>query len=151
MSSFDHAEFAEFINGLNLRFFKPYEFLVLGGRHTDPHSPAYGKNTLPPRMLWANIARTAQVLDAFRLRIGAPVRITNAYRSPEYNKAIGGAKASQHVEFNALDFIVEGGSRPSHWVRTLRGMRDEEKLFKGGIGQYPSFAHLDTRGSNADW
>ena len=151
MSGFDHAEFAEFITGLNLRYFKPYEFLVLGGRHSDPHSPAFGKNSLPPRHLWPRIARTAQILDAFRLRIGAPVRITNAYRSAEYNKAIGGAKASLHVEFNALDFVVEGGSRPSHWVSTLRVMRDEEKMFKGGIGHYPSFAHLDTRGSNADW
>ena len=24
-------------------------------------------------------------------------------------------------------------------------------LFKGGVGQYPGFTHMDTRGSNADW
>ncbi|MDM7954936.1 D-Ala-D-Ala carboxypeptidase family metallohydrolase [Blastomonas sp.] len=151
MSGFDHAAFAEFVTGLNLRFFKPYEFLVTGGRHSDPHSPAFGKNTLPPRELWSNMARTAQVLDAFRLRIGAPVRITNAYRSPEYNRAIGGAKNSQHMKFNALDFVVEGGSTVGQWVRTLRVIRNEEQMFKGGIGQYSSFAHVDTRGVNVDW
>ena len=151
MSGFDHAAFADFINGLNLRFFKQYEFLVLGGRHSDPHSPAFGKNTLPPRDMWSQMALTAQILDAFRLRIGAPVRITNAYRSPEYNRAIGGAKGSQHMKFNALDFVVEGGSTVGHWVRTLRVMRNEERMFKGGIGQYSSFAHLDTRGVNVDW
>ena len=151
MSGFDHAAFTDFINGLNLRHFKPYEFLVLGGRHSDPHSPARGKNTLPPRELWPRMARTAQILDAFRLRIGAPVRITNAYRSAEYNRAIGGAKQSLHVDFNALDFVVEGGSTPGHWVRALRVMRNEENMFKGGIGHYPSFAHVDTRGVNADW
>lgn len=149
--SFDHAAFADSVTSWNLRFFKPYEFLVLGGRHNDPHSPAFGKNRLPPADLWPRMMRTAQILDAFRLRIGAPVRITNAYRSAEYNKAIGGAKASQHVNFNALDFVVEGGSTPAQWVRALRGMRDDEGMFKGGVGLYPGFAHLDTRGVNADW
>lgn len=149
--SFDHAAFAGQVTSWNLKFFKPYEFLILGGRHGDPQSPAFGKNRLPPQELWPRMMRTAQILDAFRLRIGAPVRITNAYRSPEYNKAIGGARSSLHVEFNALDFVVEGGSTPAQWVRTLRGMRNDEKLFKGGVGLYPSFAHVDTRGENADW
>lgn len=149
--SFDHAAFADQVTSWNLRFFKPYEFLILGGRHNDPQSPAFGKNRLPPQELWPRMMRTAQILDAFRLRIGAPVRITNAYRSPEYNKAIGGARSSLHVEFNALDFVVEGNSTPAQWVRTLRGMRNDEKLFKGGVGLYPSFAHVDTRGENADW
>ena len=149
--SFDHAAFADQVTSWNLKFFKPYEFLILGGRHGDPQSPAFGKNRLPPQELWPRMMRTAQILDAFRLRIGAPVRITNAYRSPEYNKAIGGARSSLHVEFNALDFVVEGGSTPAQWVRTLRGMRNDEKLFKGGVGLYPSFSHVDTRGENADW
>lgn len=149
--SFDHAAFTEQVTSWNLRFFKPYEFLVLGGRHSDRQSPAFGKNRLPPQDLWPRMMRTAQILDAFRLRIGAPVRITNAFRSPEYNKAIGGAKSSQHMNFNALDFVVEGGSTPAQWARALRGMRDEERLFKGGVGLYLGFVHVDTRGENVDW
>lgn len=69
MSSFDHAAFADYVSGWNLRFFKPYEFLVLGGRHSDPHSPAFGRNTLPPRELWPNMAATAHVLDVSKAKL----------------------------------------------------------------------------------
>jgi hypothetical protein len=34
--------------------------------------------------------------------------------------------------------------------RILREMRDEG-LFRGGIGRYPTFTHVDVRGKNADW
>jgi hypothetical protein len=27
----------------------------------------------------------------------------------------------------------------------------KEGVFKGGVGRYPGFTHIDTRGSNADW
>lgn len=151
MSVFDPDQFADFINSLNLRHFAPYEFLVMGSRHNDPNSPCRGKNTMPPQALWPNIAKTAQILDDFRRRIGSPVRISNAYRSLAYNKCIGGATSSQHMRFNALDFSVEGNSRPSDWARLLRSMRDDEGLFLGGVGLYATFVHLDTRGSNADW
>lgn len=143
--------FVEFVSGLNLRHFKPYELLVMGDRHGDPHSPCHGLNMPPPRELWLNIVPTVRILDQLRDRLGAPIRITNAYRSPGYNKCIGGAKESQHTAFRALDFYAEGGSRPVDWANMLRSMRDTEKLFRGGVGLYSSFVHLDTRGTNADW
>ena len=151
MTDFNSTEFNDFINSLNLTYFKPYEFLVMGSRHNDPNSPCRGKNTLPPRDLWLNIVKTARILDMFRSRIAAPVRISNAYRSPAYNRCIGGATSSMHMKFNALDFSVEGMSRPSDWARLLRSMRDDEGLFIGGVGLYSTFVHLDTRGTDADW
>ena len=99
MSQFDATAFSDQVGSWNLRYFKPYEFLVLGGRNGDEQSPAFGKNTYPPDSLWSRMIATAQVLDNFRELIGAPVRITNAYRSPAYNKAIGGASASLHMQF----------------------------------------------------
>lgn len=151
MSKFDQRSFSDRVYSWNLRYFRPYEFLVLGGSHGDPNRPGYGKNTYPPEELWGNMAETARVIDLFRELVGAPVRITNAYRSPAYNKAIGGARNSQHMQFCALDFVVESASRPSHWARIMRQIRDEQDEFKGGIGLYNSFVHVDTRGSNANW
>ena len=35
-------------------------------------------------------------LQALRNRLGKPLVLTSAYRSPEHNRAVGGAKASKH-------------------------------------------------------
>ncbi|HEY9037683.1 MAG TPA: D-Ala-D-Ala carboxypeptidase family metallohydrolase [Roseovarius sp.] len=146
----DYAEFDAFMKTLGLKNFTTDEFLVLGGAHNTPGGPCAGQNTPPPRHLWTRIAQTAQVLDHLRDRLGKPIAITNAYRAPAYNTCIGGASGSQHMEFTALDFTVLG--MPAAEVATaLRWLRDKEGFFKGGIGRYNSFTHVDTRGHNATW
>ena len=150
-AAFDEAAFNAFVNGLGLSHFKPYELLAMGAKHANPHSPCHGLNTLPPAELWPNIGSTIRQLDSLRARLGAPIRLLSLYRSPSYNTCIGGAGESQHMHFNAIDFMAEGMSRPVDWARTLRSMRDDEQLFQGGVGLYGSFVHVDTRGSNADW
>ena len=144
-----YAEFDDFIKGLGLAYFNTDEFLILGGSHNGT-GPCAGKNTYPPKSVWANMAKTAQALDAFRARLGKPIAITNAYRGPAYNACIGGARSSQHMKFCALDFKVSGMAAPDV-AMALRIMRDREGLFLGGIGRYNSFTHVDTRGSNATW
>lgn len=146
----DEADFNAFIKSLGLKNFKPYEFLIKGHRNSDADSPAFQTNTNPPRELWPNIAPTARVLDLLRGRLDAPIRTLSAYRSPAYNRAIGGARQSQHMRFSAVDFVAQGNSTPLDWAATLRGMRDEG-LFLGGIGVYPTFVHIDTRGFNANF
>ena len=49
-------------------------------------------------------------LDELRERAGVPMVITSSYRSPEYNRAVGGAKDSAHTDVpcNAVDI----GERP---------------------------------------
>jgi len=77
------------------------------------------------------------------------VRITSSYRSPEYNRAVGGAPLSQHKRFNAADLQCDGVT-PHEVFKILEAWRWQGK-FKGGLGQYPTFVHIDTRGSNATW
>ncbi|MGB0931696.1 MAG: S8 family serine peptidase, partial [Chitinophagales bacterium] len=146
----DFEDFVTFVNELNLRYFKAHEFWVKGSRHNNPQSRAYRLNTNPPREKWENLAKVAKVLDELRHRIGSPITISSAYRSPAYNATIGGASRSQHVEFAALDFTVRGGGSPQDWARILQEMRTED-LFHGGIGIYPSFVHVDIRGYDSDW
>ena len=146
----DYAEFDGFIRSLNLKNFSTDEFLVLGGSHNTPGGPCAGKNTYPPKHLWPRIAKTAQVLDHLRDRLGKPIAITNAYRAPAYNACIGGASGSQHMQFTALDFRVQGMNAPDV-AQALRWLRDKENFFQGGIGRYNSFTHVDTRGTNATW
>jgi hypothetical protein len=146
----DSRTFDEYLlDKAKLKFFAPSEFLIRGTAHGTPGSPGYGLNTDPPRELWKNIVPTAKLLDQLRERLDTPIRIISAYRSPEYNRAIAGAHASMHIEFRAVDFICSW-ALPDKWVQELLAMR-HEKIFKGGIGRYGSFVHVDTRGWNADW
>lgn len=146
----DEADFTAYIKSLGLKHFKPHEFLLKGDSNANPGSAAFQKNTNPPRELWPNIAPTAKVLDILRGRLDAPIRLSSVYRSPAYNAAIGGAKDSQHVQFRAVDFVAQGNSTPLDWAAALKSMR-AEGLFLGGIGIYPTFVHVDTRGFNVDF
>jgi uncharacterized protein YcbK (DUF882 family) len=90
------------------------------------------------------------VLEKFRQEIGKPVVLTSVYRSPRYNASVGGARRSQHKEFCAIDFKVVGAGGPSDWARVLRRLRDNG-VFRGGVGLYNTFVHVDTRGYNVNW
>lgn len=47
-------------------------------------------------------------LDLVRERAGVPMKITSSYRSPEYNKSVGGAKDSAHTDV-PCDAVDIGG------------------------------------------
>jgi uncharacterized protein YcbK (DUF882 family) len=48
------------------------------------------------------------VLEYIRIRFGKPVTINSGYRSTKLNKAIGGAKNSQHMTGQAADIEIVG-------------------------------------------
>ena len=104
-------------------------------------------NTDPPAELWPNMEQTAKVLEEARNRFGKPIRISSAYRSPAYNKRIGGVSNSTHVKFNATDLVSD---KPAKLYLVLMDLR-REGMYKGGLGLYRSFVHMDTRGYNATW
>jgi uncharacterized protein YcbK (DUF882 family) len=52
-----------------------------------------------------------QKLELLRSAIGdKPITITSGYRTPEYNKKVGGVTNSQHIRGNAADIMVKGMS-----------------------------------------
>jgi hypothetical protein len=99
-----------------------------------------------------NIIPTARVLDTLRQYYGLPIYILSSYRSPEYNRKVGGAKNSLHLVFNALDFTVANKSDIKLLYNKLVKWDEEHKfdfLSKSGtmgLGLYKYFIHLDTRG-----
>ena len=136
---------AFFQNALpDIRHFEWHEFLVKGASHVGN-----SLNIDPPPELWGNVIALARVLDAFREAMGKSVVLTSVYRSPAYNKAIGGASRSQHMAFTAADLKVAGGNT-GQWAEQLKKLR-QQGLFEGGIGIYNSFVHVDTRGTRVDW
>lgn len=70
---------------------------------------------------------------------GGPLKVNSAYRSPEKNKAVGGAKNSQHVHGNAFDIDVSG---MPHDQRVNLINQAREAGFRG-IGVYDNALHFD--------
>jgi len=144
------AGFQHFVDGLGLRYFSARELLFLGG--SNESGTCAGLNDLPPEALWPNIAKTARMLDEIRHRLGYSVTILSGYRSPDYNRCIGGEAGSLHMRFNAIDFV---GSKDNSrtWWEVAKSVRLSDPDFKGGIGYYrvKKFVHIDTRGTNANW
>lgn len=138
------TDYTEFLRGLQLRHFKPREI-------TDQARRIRGitENSLPPKSKWKNMAPTLWVADQVRHETGIIITITSAYRSPAYNKAVGGAPLSRHKENDALDLIPKNATSRKLFNALLK-MR-QGGSFKGGLGLYKSFVHLDTRGTNATW
>jgi len=107
------------------------------------------RNTIPPRILWKNIVPTLRILDDLRDELKAPVVISSTYRAPAYNRAVRGKKDSRHLLFDAVDFSVRGVT-PARAAAVLIQWRNDGR-FRGGVGIYPRFVHIDTRGVNATW
>lgn len=82
--------------------------------------------------------------------------VNSWYRSPNYNRSIGGASNSMHLYGKATDvqiIIRHRGKRvklkPS--FVGLLAARYVPAFNAGGIGVYPTFTHLDHRGYRARW
>ncbi|MBK5946474.1 peptidase M15 [Rhodobacter veldkampii DSM 11550] len=77
-------------------------------------------------------------LQALRDRLGKPLIVRSAYRSPEHNRAVGGAKASKHMDGTAFD-IAMANHDPAAFEATARAVGFL------GFGYYPrsGFMHID--------
>lgn len=151
-----HQDFEEFVDSLGLKFFRGHEFTEYWTRQRGNV-----QNECPPQTIWHRIVPTLLVVDRIRLVLGHPITINSTYRSPRYNKAVGGESNSFHMRFMAMDFSsAHARARELHEVATsMRGQifsmpgNGGNFRFAGGIGLYVSsnFVHLDCRGTNADW
>jgi hypothetical protein len=114
------------------------------------HKRGFVRNTLPPKPLWRNIRSTLLVAERLARLLNEPVEeVVSAYRSPAYNALLPGARSnSYHMKNMALDLKFR--TPPRTVARLARALRDHG-LFQGGVGSYPGFTHIDTRGTKADW
>lgn len=69
---------------------------------------ALGIDNTPDEWVTENLRQVAlNVFQPLRDAFGCPIYVSSGYRSPELNRAIGGAKRSQHMEGRALDLDAD--------------------------------------------
>ena len=103
-----------------------------------------------PLEVFNNIIQLAENLEVVRAHFGAPVTINSAYRSPVYNRQIGGVPTSQHLGGKAADIVIEGVS-PSEVADAIDFLIECGLMKEGGLGRYDTFTHYDIRGTKARW
>jgi hypothetical protein len=138
-------EYARYLRGLNLKSISPQQVI-------EAHAKNKGSiwNSLPPKKWWTRMGYTLRVADRIALEMNIKdAEIVSAYRCPAYNAHCEGAKAGSWHQANvAVD--VRFPVRPSKVTAAARNLRDRG-LFKGGVGGYWNFTHIDSRGENMDW
>ena len=95
-------------------------------------------------------------LEPMRTKFGT-CYVLSGYRHELYNRAIGGARHSQHIyeqsfESVAADLRFQKGT-PAQWAAEAKRIRTAKAGGKGGVGRYDrsGFVHVDNRGYKADW
>lgn len=91
------------------------------------------------------VYRLAQVFENIRSACGdGKILIHSAYRTPEYNKKVGGVANSQHVQGMALD--LEHNTLANDYFFTIIE-NNWRALGVRGLGHYKTFVHIDIRDS----
>ncbi|MGA0853592.1 MAG: D-Ala-D-Ala carboxypeptidase family metallohydrolase [Luteolibacter sp.] len=138
-------EYLQYLNSLKLKRVDPAQVL-------ESHAKEKGGvwNTIPPKSSWRRMGYTLRVAERIAQEMNeSEVEIISAYRSPGYNARCRGARThSWHQQNIAVD--VKFSARPSKVTAMARQLRDEG-LFRGGVGGYWNFTHIDARGQNINW
>ncbi len=138
-------DYARYLWGLKLVSISPAQVI-------EAHAKSKGSvwNSLPPKAWWTRMGYTLRVADRVAREMNVrKVEIVSAYRNSTYNAHCEGARVGSWHQANvAVD--VKFQARASQVTATARNLRDRG-LFRGGVGGYSDFTHIDTRGENTNW
>ena len=82
---------------------------------------------IPSRVQIENLKRLCRWLERLRQRYNQPVIINSAYRSPQVNKAVGGAATSNHLTGCAADIRCKGIEQAIRYAFILLDISDERQ------------------------
>jgi uncharacterized protein YcbK (DUF882 family) len=103
-----------------------------------------------PKEVLLNIQKLANQLQVLRDCLGVTITVNSGYRSPSYNKKIGGVSNSQHVIGKAADITAKGYT-PAQVNARIEELIKSGDMLQGGLGSYSTFTHYDIRKTRARW
>jgi zinc D-Ala-D-Ala carboxypeptidase len=107
-----------------------------------------GLDNTPTEVALQNLIRTAKGLEGVRVRLGRrPISVSSGYRSPAVNKAVGGAKRSQHITGEAVDFICPSYGTPEDIVANIVDM-DYDQLILEFANNGGGWVHISFSDNN---
>lgn len=116
--------------------------------HLGWHELACGDGTPYPEE-WREVRAVilAREFEAVRMMAGGhPIFIGSGYRTEAWNRSVGGAKSSQHVQGRAID-LHPLAYTPEKLLRVvLERARMPDSSIRG-VGEYPWGIHVDIRNS----
>lgn len=110
-------------------------------------SEDYGYSTQPQVSMVGVNPSVTEKLGQIQATRSSPLSVSSGYRSPSYNRAVGGARKSQHVLGNAIDISTAGMSKAE--VKALA--QEASRVGFRGIGIYSNSLHFDVREKAAVW
>ena len=82
---------------------------------------------VPTHEAIANLKHLCKWLEVLRERSGGPIVINSGYRSPQLNRAVGGASNSNHLTGCAADIRVTGFEQVIRYAAILLDYADESQ------------------------
>lgn len=137
-------QYLRYLSGLRLRLVNPEQVIAA---HAKERGEVW--NSLPPKQWWNRMGYVLRVVDRIALEMNLDeVQVVSAYRNPAYNSKCGGRSRSWHQANVAAD--IKTPVSAYKFTKVSRQLR-EEGLFRGGVGGYWGFTHIDARGENVNW
>lgn len=104
-------------------------------------------NTTTDAEVLANMRHVAELFEQIRAHFGKPIGISSFYRSPALNKAVGGAKTSQHVRGEAIDIDADifGGVKNSEIFAFAKTLDFDQLLWEFGDSNEPAWVHISRK------
>lgn len=100
-----------------------------------------GLDNTPPPEIVTNLAYTCAKMESVRALLGFPLLVSSGYRSPEVNKAVGGAADSAHMSGYAVDFICPKAGTPLDICEHIAGsVLQFDQVIQEGTWIHLSFA-----------
>ena len=104
-----------------------------------------GVDNTPDNEQLTNMELVAKkVFEPLREWVGGPIKINSFFRGSELNKAIGGARKSQHMKGQAMDIDDNYGNATNaemyHWIK--ENLDFDQLIWEFGDDDNPNWLHI---------